>query len=103
MEKEEPEWAVSARRRQLPRERSEKEAKENTNVGNLDESSLTKTFYIFIFRGKTQRGVPSEVYGCYYSVCYCGECYYPRSVILGVEGERERKRESRPRKRSTFA
>ena len=38
--------------------RGEKEAKENMNVGNLDESSLTKTFHIFIFWGR-QRGIPS--------------------------------------------
>lgn len=74
--------------------RGEKEPKENMNVGNLDKSSLTKTFHIFIFWGKRQRGIPSEVYGTITLFVIAAnvtitECTEPK--------------ESHPRKRSTFA
>lgn len=64
------------------------------NVGNLDESSLTKTFHIFIFLGERQRGIPSEVYSTITLFVIAAnvtiaECTEPK--------------ENRPRKRSTFA
>lgn len=64
--------------------RGEKETKENMNVGNLDESSLTKTFHIFIFWGKTE-GYSERGLWYYYSVCYCGKCYHRE--VYGAEGE----------------
>lgn len=60
----------------------EKKAKENMNAGDRGESSLTKTFHIFIFWGKARR---ERGLWCYYSVCYCGKCYY--YGVYGAEGE----------------
>jgi len=64
--------------------RGEKEAKENMNVGNLDENSLTKTFHIFIFWEKTKEYSERGLW-YYYSVCYCGKCYY--RGVHEAEGE----------------
>lgn len=63
----------------------EKKAKENMNAGDLGESSLTKTFHIFIFWGKGAEGCSERGLWCYYSVCYCGKCYY--YGVYGAEGE----------------
>ena len=73
--------------------RGEKEAKENMNVGNLDESSLTKTFHIFIFWGR-QRSIPSKVYGTITLFVIAA------NVTIAKCTE---PKESRPRKKSTFA
>lgn len=54
------------------------------NVGNLDESSLTKTFHIFIFWGKTE-GYSERGLWHYYSVCYCGKCY---TIVESVRSRR---------------
>lgn len=70
--------------------RDEKEVKKNMNVENLDESSLTKTFHIFIFWGKTEGAFRERGLWYYYSICYCGKCYY-----CGVYGAEE---ESSPQK-----
>lgn len=69
-------------------------AKENMNARDLGESSLTKTFHIFIFWGKVRRGVPSEVYGAITLFVIAANVTITECTEL---------KESRSRKRSTFA
>jgi len=86
--------AESARRRQRVGAAREETAKENMNARDLGESSLTKTFHIFIFWGKARRGVPSEVYGAITLFVIAANVTITECTEL---------KESRSRKRSTFA
>jgi len=83
----------SVRKRQPQYERREGD-KKNMNVGNLDESSPTKTFHIFIFWKKTQKGISSKVYGTITLFVIAA------NVTIAKCTE---PKESRPRKRNTFA